>query len=62
MTRAEVVMRWLAGVVLVAFGTTTAIFQTEPGTDMLLGMRFPVNSEGPEMIRTSFPPAASPRQ
>ena len=62
MTRDDVVMRWLAGVVLVALGATTAIFQTDPGTDMLLGMRLPVNSDGPEMMRTSLPPVARPRQ
>ena len=62
MTREAVVMRSLAGSVLAALGTTTAIFQTEPGTDMLLGMRSPLNCEGPEMMSTSFPPLAKVRQ
>ena len=62
MTRVAVVTRWAIGNVLVASFRTTAIFQTEPGTDMLLGIRLPVNWEGPEMISTSLPPVARPRQ
>ena len=62
MTRAPVVTLWLAGVALVAFGISTAIFHTEPGTDIWLPSREPVNCAGPEMTSTSSPSAAMDRQ
>ena len=62
MTRQLVLILWFAGVVLVALGMTTAIFHTDPGIDIWLLIRPPVNSEGPQMIRTSLPPAANVRQ
>ena len=60
-TRAEVVRRSLAGVALLSVGSTTAIFQTDPGICIPFAIVLPLNSDGPVMIKTSFPPAASER-
>ena len=62
-------MRWLAGIVLFALGTTTAIFHTLPPTPIWLDKRASIcespslsNSPGPEMSSTSDPSAARLRQ
>ena len=60
-TRDDEVKRWLAGVRLVALGAITAIFQTDPGICIPFAIVLPLNSDGPVMIKTSFPPAASER-
>ena len=44
-----------------ALGTSTMIFHTDPGTDIWLEIRFPVNWAGPQMIRISSPSDAKPR-